>query len=294
MPITFHLLPEFLLSFPEAVSHSPSVIRSSPNGVRRVRHRLKIRRSRPGVAYYAYRYYDPLTGRWPSRDPIEEQGGVNLYGFVGNDGLNGWDILGMEGGNDTIKFDKRFTAYLEWFPEQGMSELKIIDKGTEVARYHYNIQTGNLTEVANHEGKKLSGISKSAMKKITPQLEGAISKIISKVGGPPGGIKLPSKAGFPSGAGKIVLKIGGIALSAILTIVDAPAAQAPGVEGPFGPFNFMFVQLPDDTIKAMEEDGVKPIIVEDPNPQGIQNIEDKAKKAGSCKLKIEAEAKLEP
>jgi len=32
---------------------------------------------------------------WPSRDPIEEEGGINLYGFVGNDGLNKWDNLGM-------------------------------------------------------------------------------------------------------------------------------------------------------------------------------------------------------
>jgi RHS repeat-associated protein len=48
---------------------------------------------RPLVAYYGYRYYDPKTGRWPSRDPIEEEGGVNLYGFVGNDGVNQTDIL---------------------------------------------------------------------------------------------------------------------------------------------------------------------------------------------------------
>jgi len=48
-----------------------------------------------GLYYYGYRYYDPVTGRWPSRDPIEEQGGTNLYGFVGNDGVNGWDFLGM-------------------------------------------------------------------------------------------------------------------------------------------------------------------------------------------------------
>jgi hypothetical protein len=47
------------------------------------------------VADYLYRYYDPLTGRWPSRDPIEEMGGINLYGFVGNDGVNGSDYLGM-------------------------------------------------------------------------------------------------------------------------------------------------------------------------------------------------------
>jgi RHS repeat-associated protein len=49
-----------------------------------------------GLYYYGYRYYDPLTGRWPSRDPIGELGGVNLYGFVGNDGVNSWDVLGKQ------------------------------------------------------------------------------------------------------------------------------------------------------------------------------------------------------
>jgi RHS repeat-associated protein len=49
-----------------------------------------------GVTDYTYRYYDPTTGRWPSRDPIEEEGGINLYSFVGNDGVNGWDFLGMQ------------------------------------------------------------------------------------------------------------------------------------------------------------------------------------------------------
>ena len=46
------------------------------------------------VADYLYRYYDPLTGRWPSRDPIEEEGGVNLYGFVGNSTFNYIEYLG--------------------------------------------------------------------------------------------------------------------------------------------------------------------------------------------------------
>ena len=31
---------------------------------------------------------------WPSRDPIQERGGLNLYGFVRNDGVNKWDLLG--------------------------------------------------------------------------------------------------------------------------------------------------------------------------------------------------------
>ena len=49
------------------------------------------------MAVYGYRYYDPVTGRWPSRDPIEEEGGVNLYGFVGNDGIQFVDVAGTFG-----------------------------------------------------------------------------------------------------------------------------------------------------------------------------------------------------
>ena len=45
--------------------------------------------------YYGYRYYDPTHGRWLNRDPIEESGGLNLYGFVGNDAVNRWDLWGM-------------------------------------------------------------------------------------------------------------------------------------------------------------------------------------------------------
>ncbi|MEI7913056.1 MAG: RHS repeat-associated core domain-containing protein, partial [Verrucomicrobiota bacterium] len=44
---------------------------------------------------YGYRYYDPVMGRWPSRDPIGERGGLNLYGFVRNDGVNWTDYLGL-------------------------------------------------------------------------------------------------------------------------------------------------------------------------------------------------------
>jgi len=50
------------------------------------------------LAEYGYRHYDPVTGRWPSSDPIAERGGVNLYAYVGNDGVNRWDVLGLEKG----------------------------------------------------------------------------------------------------------------------------------------------------------------------------------------------------
>ena len=79
-------------------SQSPIVSTMTPLSQIRVRQRripLRCRRLRPGVADYGYRWYDPATGRWPSRDPIEEEGGVNLYGFVENDGINRGDYLGL-------------------------------------------------------------------------------------------------------------------------------------------------------------------------------------------------------
>jgi len=59
--------------------------------------------SETNLVYYNYRYYSPELGRWLSRDPIGENGGWNLYGFVGNDGINGWDYLGGE----TIKWEDK-------------------------------------------------------------------------------------------------------------------------------------------------------------------------------------------
>jgi RHS repeat-associated protein len=48
-----------------------------------------------GLVCYTFRPYNPLDGRFISRDPIEERGGLNLYGFAGNDPVNGWDYLGL-------------------------------------------------------------------------------------------------------------------------------------------------------------------------------------------------------
>ena len=44
---------------------------------------------------YLARPYDPNMGRWLSRDPIGEAGGVNLYGFVSNSPTKKIDPLGL-------------------------------------------------------------------------------------------------------------------------------------------------------------------------------------------------------
>ncbi len=47
-----------------------------------------------GLYYYGYRFYEPNLQRWLNEDPIRERGGINLYGFVGNDPLGLVDPFG--------------------------------------------------------------------------------------------------------------------------------------------------------------------------------------------------------
>ena len=45
---------------------------------------------------YPYRAYDPISGRWTQRDPIDYQDSINLYQFCGNNPVNGFDIDGLK------------------------------------------------------------------------------------------------------------------------------------------------------------------------------------------------------
>jgi len=49
-----------------------------------------------GLELALYRGYDAGLGRWISEDPLGEEGGLNLYGYVGNDPLGGLDRLGLQ------------------------------------------------------------------------------------------------------------------------------------------------------------------------------------------------------
>lgn len=49
-----------------------------------------------GLVYYNYRHLNPQDGRWINRDPISEQGGWNLYGFVKNCSVSSTDKRGLK------------------------------------------------------------------------------------------------------------------------------------------------------------------------------------------------------
>ena len=100
---------------PRSKSNPPTSRRGLPNRAAHPKN-PEFQRFRAGVPDYQYRYYDPLTGRWPSRDPIGEEvffsfyaKGLenearsklrektfeNLYAFINNNVVNIIDVLGL-------------------------------------------------------------------------------------------------------------------------------------------------------------------------------------------------------
>lgn len=67
-----------------------------------------------GYVFMTHRYYDPNTGRWINRDPIGTAGGINLYGFVGNNPITGVDSRGTSPG----LWQRFFKGAADWLADQ--------------------------------------------------------------------------------------------------------------------------------------------------------------------------------
>ena len=65
------------------------------------------------LIYYNYRHYSPSLGRFLSRDPIAEQGGLNLYAFVKNKPQIHTDWIGTK--IHTMRFKKGLQVYYGTF-----------------------------------------------------------------------------------------------------------------------------------------------------------------------------------
>ena len=60
-----------------------------------IRYSTKYFDIKTGLYYYGYRFYSPELMRWITRDPIGEEGGVNLYVQCSNNPIARFDTLGL-------------------------------------------------------------------------------------------------------------------------------------------------------------------------------------------------------
>jgi RHS repeat-associated protein len=61
---------------------------------------------------YGYRFYNPKEGRFINRDPIEENGGQNLYAAFGGDPVNRWDWRGLYNAETDVVWLEGADAFL--------------------------------------------------------------------------------------------------------------------------------------------------------------------------------------
>ncbi len=81
------------------------------------------------LIYYNYRHYNPKAGRWINRDPIAEEGGLNLYGVVGNNAIIIIDFLGLKIKitRQRVNLDDSFKK--KWYGKTGINKnVSVRDK----------------------------------------------------------------------------------------------------------------------------------------------------------------------
>jgi RHS repeat-associated protein len=111
----------------------------APQAANSGRNPSKIGQKSDCVAYYGYRYYNPVTGRWLSRDPIGERGGINLYGFVGNDPVGRIDKYGLYGSSGD-SYTSPYDYYDLLAPPSAKSQIN----GFSDALSHYRSGAGGV------------------------------------------------------------------------------------------------------------------------------------------------------
>ncbi len=79
-----------------------TLVNTDTNSYFPIRFSTKYQDFESGMIHYGGRNYESFTGRWPSRDPMAENGGYNLYGFVENSALSQFDPFGFQKATLTV------------------------------------------------------------------------------------------------------------------------------------------------------------------------------------------------
>jgi RHS repeat-associated protein len=100
-----------------------------------VRFSTKYQDSETDLLYYGERYYSAVTGRWLSRDPIDEEDGLNIYAFVQNDPSSGVDSDGRLLFKPQAMMQRYFAGRLNSFAAGSRSPLLGGAAGTLASLY---------------------------------------------------------------------------------------------------------------------------------------------------------------
>ena len=133
-----------------------------------------------GYYDYGYRYYSPELGRWLNRDPIEEGGGVNLYGFVENDSIQFFDYFGAVpkelyyalGTGSIDAFEASWNGYFKDI--QKLFQTPENQAGINVRRFEYGGFVCAKCNASNQYSLTSTGVTKGAHTEWNPS--GATNK----------------------------------------------------------------------------------------------------------------------
>jgi RHS repeat-associated protein len=104
-----------------------------------------------GLYNHGFRYYDPLAGRYVSRDPIGYGDGMNLYQYVGGNPVNGFDPVGL------WEEDAMLEKYFETYGEKGYALYQsMVKDGYSFAKRDYWFD-----DWAREDDNKVFGIASS-------------------------------------------------------------------------------------------------------------------------------------
>ena len=116
-----------------------------------------------GYSHWGRRWYSPFLGRWVSRDPIGEAGGVNLYGACGNDmvsGLDPWGEAGVALPSPKLGSEDFSNKVPTQLPEWLGGDDRVINEGNYLKRWNWRrVIAGNRADdvaVVLNEGCSLT------------------------------------------------------------------------------------------------------------------------------------------
>ena len=130
----------------------------------RYRHATKPYDEDTGLYYYTYRHYNPESGRWINRDPISEEGGLNLYAFCLNSVINGIDLFGSIFIPDP-KSNKRQQEKAKKLIEKVLKSRYAEDKSSAV--YNISRDKNNVVKVFYRDDSEGAGGYNRAKNQIT-------------------------------------------------------------------------------------------------------------------------------